>query len=81
VALASCCLETHALLGLLEVAPVGRNVLDSALDIDVPDYEDGVLHEAARAAGATVIVTTSPTLRSRRWTRSSSWWRRRQRKR
>lgn len=49
--------QVHALLGLFEVAPVGRDVLDGALDIDFPDYEDAVLHEAARAVGATVIVT------------------------
>ena len=48
--------QVHGLLGLFEVAPVGRDVLDSALDIDFSDYEDAVLHEAARAAGATVIV-------------------------
>lgn len=49
--------QVHGLLGLFEIAPVGKDVLDGALDIDFPDYEDAVLHEAARAAGATVIVT------------------------
>jgi predicted nucleic acid-binding protein len=49
--------QIHGLLGLFEVAPVGRDVLDGALDIDFSDYEDAVLHEAARAAGATAIVT------------------------
>jgi len=49
--------QVHGLLGLFEVAPVDRDVLDGALDIDFPDYEDAVLHEAARAAGANVIVT------------------------
>ena len=49
--------QVHGLLGLFEVAPVSRDVLDSALDVDFPDYEDAVLHEAARAVGATVIVT------------------------
>ena len=49
--------QVHGLLGLFEVAQVDRDVLDSALDIDFSDYEDAVLHEAARAAGATVIVT------------------------
>jgi predicted nucleic acid-binding protein len=49
--------QVHGLLGLFEVAPVDRDVLDGALDIDFPDYEDAVLHEAARAAGATAIVT------------------------
>ena len=49
--------QVHGLRGLCEVAPGDRNVLDGALDIDFSDYEDAVLHEAARAAGATVIVT------------------------
>lgn len=49
--------QIHGLLGLFEVAPVGRDVLDGALDIDFSDYEDAVVHEAARAAGATAIVT------------------------
>lgn len=49
--------QIHGLLGLFEVAPVDRDVLDGALDIDFPDYEDAVVHEAARAAAATVIVT------------------------
>ncbi|NTW28999.1 MAG: PIN domain-containing protein [Coriobacteriia bacterium] len=49
--------QVHGLLGLFEVAPVDRDVLDGALDIDFPDYEDAVLHEAARVAGAVAIVT------------------------
>jgi predicted nucleic acid-binding protein len=49
--------QVHGLLGLFEVAPVDRDVLDGALDIDFADYEDAVLHEAARAVGATAIVT------------------------
>ena len=49
--------QVHGLLGLFEVAPVGKDVLDGALDLDFSDYEDAVLHEAARATGATVIVT------------------------
>jgi predicted nucleic acid-binding protein len=49
--------QVHGLLGLFEVAPVGKDVLDGALDIDFSDYEDAVLHEAARATGATDIVT------------------------
>jgi predicted nucleic acid-binding protein len=49
--------EIHALLGLFEVASVDRSVLDSALDIDFSDYEDAVVHEAARMSGADAIVT------------------------
>jgi predicted nucleic acid-binding protein len=49
--------QVHGLLGLFEVASVGRDVLDAALDIDFHDYEDAVLHEAARAVDASAIVT------------------------
>ena len=49
--------QIHGLLGLFEVAPVDRPVLDGALDLDFSDYEDAVVHEAARAVGATAIVT------------------------
>jgi len=49
--------QVHGLLGLFEVAPVDRDVLDGALDIDFADYEDAVLHESARSVGATAIVT------------------------
>lgn len=49
--------QVHGLLGLFEVAPVNRNVLDAALDVEFSDYEDAVLHEAARAAAASAIVT------------------------
>lgn len=45
------------LLKIFDVAPVSRAVLADALDLGFPDYEDGVLHEAARQAGADGIVT------------------------
>lgn len=32
-------------------------MLDGALDIDFTDYEEAVLHEAARAVGANAIIT------------------------
>ena len=51
-------LET--LLSLFDVAPVGRAVLAGALGLDFVDYEDAVLHEAARHAGAAGIVTRDP---------------------
>jgi predicted nucleic acid-binding protein len=47
----------RTLLGLFDVAPVTRAVLTDALDLEFPDYEDAVLHEAARHAGAEAIVT------------------------
>ena len=45
------------LLAMFDVARVDRAVLLQALEPNFPDYEDAVLHEAARAAGATGIVT------------------------
>jgi predicted nucleic acid-binding protein len=50
----------RTLLGLFEVAPVTRAVLTDALDLDLADYEDAVLHEAARHARADAIVTRDP---------------------
>ena len=49
--------QIHGLLALFDVAPVDREVLDRALDVDFSDYEDAVIHEAAVAVGATAIVT------------------------
>ena len=45
------------LLDLFDVAPVDADVLKSSLRPGFADYEDAVLHEAARAAGAAAIVT------------------------
>ncbi len=45
------------LLRLFEVAPVTRVVLEDALALPFGDFEDAVLHEAARHAGAGGIVT------------------------
>jgi len=47
----------RALLGLFDVAPVDKHVLDVALDLDFPDYEDAVAHESAQAISAKAIVT------------------------
>ena len=44
-------------LSRVDVACVDREVLRGALDMGFADYEDAVLHEAARAAGAAAIVT------------------------
>lgn len=46
-----------ALLRLFDVAPVTRLVLTDALGIGFADYEDAVLHEAARHADVQGIVT------------------------
>jgi predicted nucleic acid-binding protein len=52
--------HVRTLLGLFEVAPVTRAVLTDALELELPDYEDAVLHEAARHARAEAIVTRDP---------------------
>jgi predicted nucleic acid-binding protein len=49
------------LLRLFEVAPVNRAVLESALALDFDDFEDAVLHEAGRLAGARAITTRDPS--------------------
>lgn len=49
--------EVKKLLGLFEVAPVNRPVLESALSADFNDFEDAVIYEAARHIGADAIVT------------------------
>lgn len=48
------------LLRLLEVAPVNRAVLEGDLALGFGDFEDAVLHEAGRLAGARAIVTRDP---------------------
>lgn len=49
--------EIKKMLGLFEVAPVNRHVLESALVTDFNDFEDAVIHEAACHVGADAIVT------------------------
>lgn len=49
--------QVRELLVLFDVAHVDRGVLDGALALDFTDYEDAVLHEAARANGMAAIVT------------------------
>jgi len=45
------------LLSLFEVAPVNRAVIENALDLGFSDFEDAVLVEAARHAGADYVIT------------------------
>jgi len=45
------------LLSILDIAPVTRAVLDAAINSPFDDFEDAVVHEAARLAGAQSIVT------------------------
>jgi predicted nucleic acid-binding protein len=47
----------HDLLTLFSIARVDSDVLVRALDLKFADFEDAVVHEAARAAGMTAIVT------------------------
>ena len=50
--------EIRRLLALCAIAPVNRPVLEAALELDFADFEDSVLHEAARQVGAEAVVTT-----------------------
>jgi predicted nucleic acid-binding protein len=49
--------EMAKLLKIFDVAPVNRQVLESALAADFADFEDAVIHEAACHAGVDAIVT------------------------
>lgn len=45
------------LIAIFDIAPINRQVLLSALRLPLADYEDAVLHEAARESGVDGIVT------------------------
>jgi len=47
----------NSLMALFEVASVNRLVIENALKSKCIDFEDSVLHESARYAGAEYIVT------------------------
>lgn len=47
----------RGLLQLFEVAPINRPVLEEALRSKVEDFEDAVLEQAGRLAGAEAIIT------------------------
>ncbi|MFA4948308.1 MAG: PIN domain-containing protein [Candidatus Krumholzibacteriia bacterium] len=49
--------EIKKLLSFLEVAPVTRTVVESALEDKHDNFEDGVISEAARNVGARAIAT------------------------
>jgi predicted nucleic acid-binding protein len=53
-------IHLRTLLAMFEIAPVNRDVLVEALALNFPDFEDAVLHEAARHSEATGIVTRNP---------------------
>lgn len=50
----------HKLLALFEIAPVNRPVIEEALRSKVIDFEDAVLEQAGRFAGADAIITRDP---------------------
>jgi len=47
----------HSILGLFEIAPINRIVLENALEARFTDFEDAVLYEAACHIGAEYIIT------------------------
>ena len=49
--------QVYDLVRLFEIAPVDMGILSDAFALDFADYEDAVLHEAARRAEAEAIVT------------------------
>ncbi len=49
--------HVRTMLALFEVAPVTDTVLAGALELGFTDFEDAVMHEAARAVRCTGIVT------------------------
>ena len=49
--------QVRMLLSIFEIASVNRAVLEGALEGKFRDFEDAVLHEAARLVDADVIVT------------------------
>jgi predicted nucleic acid-binding protein len=48
------------LISLFEIAAVNRAVIEEALTSNFPDFEDAVIYQAARHAGAEAIVTRDP---------------------
>ena len=47
----------RTLFGMFAIAPVRRDILEVALGLDLPDYEDAVIHESGRLAKVDGIVT------------------------
>jgi predicted nucleic acid-binding protein len=47
----------HRLISLFEIATVNRPVIERALVSKIQDFEDAVLNEAARLAGADFVIT------------------------
>ena len=51
----------RSILSLFDIASVNRVVIENALKSNFSDFEDAVLHESARHAGAQYIVTRNIT--------------------
>lgn len=49
--------SVRRLMQRFDIAPVSQSVLEDALELGFPDFEDGVLHEAGRNARAEAVVT------------------------
>lgn len=58
----------RTLLSMFHIAPVRTDILQDALTLDLPDYEDAVIHEAARRVGVEGIVTRD--MRRMNWRRA-----------
>lgn len=52
--------QIQSLLKLFDIAPVSRLVLEEALSMDWPDFEDAVLAASAHHSGADALVTRDP---------------------
>ena len=53
--------QVRDILAMFDVAAVDGTVIGDALALDFEDFEDAVIHEAARHAGAVAIVTRDST--------------------
>lgn len=54
-------LEISKLLSIFQIAPVNKSVLTEAIKTKFKDFEDAVLHEAAKQVEIQGIVTRDPT--------------------
>ena len=52
--------EIRKLLSIFQIAPVNKSVLEKAIKSKFTDFEDSVLHEAAKQIGVQGIVTRNP---------------------
>lgn len=49
--------DVRDLLAIFEIAPVDYDVFSQALSLDFDDFEDAIIHEAARRANVAIIIT------------------------